>query len=368
MPSLPAHVHRSAASAPPVAQRPPSSVRSDFEAKLFDQSPVYQALQVVKHRCNHDQNVSAEFDRRRQRYHFNAPQTQFRDQFLTIFTDINLAVGKLFVDDNVHVFLDLGCAPGGFSKFILDNNSRARGMGVTLPGLPVVRDGALADESRYLVKEANLVELDFDRQSTTFRPPSRRIQLEKDGYDLIIAGAFPTGQQISFSDRATLALSQLHAVLSNLQAGGTCVLVANTKTFLWNAEMFAVLRRTFRQIVPAKHAELHAIRSSCYFVCTGFQPDVAEELSLKMRVKSALNTLKMPFEEGMNNEPIIFSGLLSASEFFKEEHRQFLDIMEPLWIKQCEAIEEKLGKTARRGSYQPEFRGSANRNTRQHHL
>ncbi|KAF7976443.1 hypothetical protein HWV62_6679 [Athelia sp. TMB] len=268
---------------------------NNFEEKLSDRSPVYQSLQIAKNLCNHDRHVSAEFDRRRQRYQFDIPQSQFRDQFLNIFTDINLAVGQLFINNNVHVFLDLGCAPGGFSKFILDNNSRSRGMGVTLPGIPVIRDGALADGSRYHVEEGDLTQFNFD--ITTFRPPSARIELEKAGYDLIIAGAFPTGQQISFSDRAILALSQLHAIISNMQPGGTAVVVANTKAFLWNAEMFAALRRIFQHIEPAKHAELHAIRSSCYFVCTGFSPEVAREASLKKRVKAALQALKRPFDE-----------------------------------------------------------------------
>ncbi|KAF7978414.1 hypothetical protein HWV62_572 [Athelia sp. TMB] len=337
-------------STPPTAQFSPAPLQwtNNFQSKLSEKSSVYQALQLVKARGRNDPDVSADFDRRKQnnQQSFSMPQAQYRDQFLDIFTDINSAVGRIFVDNKVQVFLDLGCAPGGFSKFILDNNSQARGMGITLPTIPMVRDGALMKDSRYHVVEGDLTQLNFD--ATSFCLPSARIELEKDGYDLIIAGAFPTGQRMSAADRAILALSQLHAILSNMKPGGTAVVLASTKEFLWNAEMLAALRRVFVQIQPAKHAKLHAIRSSCYFVCTGFKADVVDEFSFKGRVKAALAELKMPQSEDAN-KLLIFDGLYTAEMFFTEESRHFLDLMEPLWSKQCEAIKQKIRKT-RRGS------------------
>lgn len=300
MPSI-LPIHNDARFPPPLKSAdshvPECLQKSKFELKILAHSPIYQSLQAVKNRCNHDRHVSAEFDQRRKRYQFDTPQTSFRDQFESIFTDINLAVRGLFAENNVHVFLDLGCAPGGFSKFILDNNPHARGMGITLPSIPMVLDGSLANEDRYRLEKADLTLLNFDARCTKFRPPSARINLEKNGYDLIVAGAFPTGQHISLAARAILALSQLHAILCNLQPGATCVVVANTKTFMWNVEMFAVLRRVFGRIEPAKHSELHAIRSSCYFVCTGFDPKSVELLSLKTRVKFALDKLKVFHDE-----------------------------------------------------------------------
>jgi hypothetical protein len=146
------------------------------------------------------------------------------------------------------------------------------------------------------------------------------VDLSKDGYDLIIAGAFPTRQTISAPARAILALSQLHAILSNLRPGATCVLIANTKLFLWNVEMFAVLRRVFGYIQPAKHRELHAIRSSCYFVCMGFMAttgiDDEQRQLLKRKVRCALEVLKtveITGGEGPRNK-VRFSQVMDRAE------------------------------------------------------
>ena len=57
-----------------------------------------------------------------------------------------------------------------------------------------------------------------------------------------------------------------------------------------------MLRRVFGRIQPAKHRELHAIRSSCYFVCMGFMTatDIDDEQRqlLKRKVRCALEVLK----------------------------------------------------------------------------
>jgi len=338
--------------------------QSIFERQITACSPIFQRLLAIKSRYGNNDRVSAQFDHRRNRYQssFDIPQPYFRDQFETIFASINDALDGLFVDGNVEVFLDLGCAPGGFSKFIMENNPGARGLGITLPNIPVlIDDTPLANTNRYRLKKADITQLNFDAQDSTFHPPPSRVVLEENGYDLIIAGAFPTGQNVSATARATLALSQLHAILSNLQPGGTCVIVANTKPFLWNVEMFAVLRRVFQHIQPAKHDALHAIRSSCYFVCTNFNVDSGEALSLKRRVKSALNRLKLLDNsiEGDKDDLLLFSGAFNLGTFFDSEHRFFLDIMEPLWEKQFVALEAKLAQV-QRGSrmLKPRYRGS----------
>jgi FtsJ-like methyltransferase len=191
--------------------------------------------------------------------------------------------------------LDLGSAPGGFSKFVIENNLNVRGLGITLPSLVVLMDGTpLADLTRYRFEHRDLTMLNFNTQ--TFQPPSTCVDLLKDGYDLIIAGTFPTGQTISAPARVILALSQLHVILSNLRPRATCVLIANTMLFLWNVEMFAVLRRVFGHIQPAKHRELHAIKCSCYFVCMGFMATTSinneQRQLLKRKVRCTLEVLK----------------------------------------------------------------------------
>ena len=255
-----------------------------FERNFF-QSSVYPRLRSIKREYGQDPRIDARFEFNRKHYNFRSLSLESRDQFETIFSAINHTVGDIFVGGNIKVFLDLGCAPGGFSKFVLENNPDSQGFGITLPTIALQKTGVLSS-SRYTVDTADITKINFE----AYRPPHKR--LAKTGYDLIIAGAFPTGTLITAVERATLALSQLHIMLSYLQDGGTCVMVAGTKAFLWNIEMFAVLRRVFQSVIPAKHGKIHADRSSCYFVCQGFGKGSEEVRDMMYRVKRALDVLK----------------------------------------------------------------------------
>ena len=255
-----------------------------FERHFFHSS-VYPRLRAIKQEYGQDPRIDARFESKRKHSNFQSSNSNARDQFEAIFSTINRAVDDVFVGGNIKVFLDLGCAPGGFSKFVLENNPDSRGLGITLPAIPLVKTGVLSS-NRYRVDIADITKINFE----AYRPPNKR--LEKTGYDLIIAGAFPTGMSITAAERATLALSQLHVVLSCLKGGGKCVMVAGTKAVLWSIEMFAVLRRVFQSVTPAKHEKIHADRSSCYFVCQGFRKGSEEVEAMKCRVKRALETLK----------------------------------------------------------------------------
>lgn len=260
--------------------------------KIHKYSPIFRSLRDIKRRYGTNDHVSEEFARRRSEYNFAQPQPLFRDQFEAIFGKIDDAIGGAFSEGVISKFLDLGCAPGGFSKYILDHNIDAEGLGITLPHIPMSVDGtSLAETRRYSVYEGDLTTVDFG-----CLPTSKSIQpkLEHREYDVIIAGAFATGlsHKTTPQERAILALSQLYAVLTNLQPNGTSVILATTKPFLWNVDIFAILRKVFRSVTPAKHKYLHAVRSSCYFVCTGFNQEISDAQLLENKVKCALNKLK----------------------------------------------------------------------------
>lgn len=67
-------------------------------------------------------------------------------------------------------FLDLGCAPGGFSAFLLSHASCSWGVGVTLPpevGFPVLIDRALAGvPGRYAVSFGHILEVEASQLAT----------------------------------------------------------------------------------------------------------------------------------------------------------------------------------------------------------
>jgi SAM-dependent methyltransferase len=338
-----------------------------------------------------DPHVSAHFENNREQYKQQTDDMRlsFRNQFEQTFSEFNdkVGCGNLFSNDSIGTFLDLGCAPGGFSKFILDNNQGSVGLGITLPddvGLSLFTQGtSLEDESRYRLELADLTTVDFESIRLIYPLPSGIIAV--DGYDLVIAGAFPTVNWITPPKRATLALTQLYAILYNLRPGGSAIIVINTKPFLWLIEIFGVLRQVFDSIEAVKGSKLHAIRSSAYLVCTGFlSPLSSIEIMPRLRtqVTKALeyvgvivaaesrngNEATVKEEEELDtptrsrdpewySAPVIFAPE-EPDALFDREHRFVLDLMEPIWETQIDAMMEKKKYVNRkRGGF---FRGSYN--------
>jgi 23S rRNA U2552 (ribose-2'-O)-methylase RlmE/FtsJ len=361
---------------------------TDFERRFHSCSPTFQRVLSAKSYFSADPNISAHYDNKREQYiqQTDAMRLASRNEFEQTFGEFNNKVGRgsLFSNDNIGTFLDLGCAPGGFSKFILDNNKGSVGLGITLPdhvGLALSTQGTyLEDKSRYRLELADLTTVDFESIRTTYPLPSGTTTV--DGYDFVIAGAFRPVNTIITPNHVTLALMQLYAILYNLRPGGSAVIVVDTKPFLWLIEMFRVLRQVFDS-VEAVQGNKHAIRSSAHIVCTGFLfPMSSIEImpKLRERVTKALEyvgtitaaeggdgndaTVKKGEELEIQtqydsvewySEPVIFAPE-GPDALFDSEHRFILDLMEPLWEAQIDAIVEmKQSSHRNRGGL---FRGS----------
>ena len=90
-----------------------------FERHFFHTS-VYPRLRAVKREYGQDPRIDARFEFKRKHYTFQSLSTESRDQLETIFATINHTLGDgVFVGGNIKFFLDLGCAPGGFSWRII---------------------------------------------------------------------------------------------------------------------------------------------------------------------------------------------------------------------------------------------------------
>lgn len=219
-----------------------------------------------------------------------------------------------------------------------------------------------------------------------------------DGYDLVIAGAFPTLQgRVTLLRRSQLALSQLYIALTNTRPGGSCVMVCNTKTFSWIIELIGVLRRVFKSVAAMKGKTLHSRRSSCYLVCQGFEEISDEEREnegwgegvdveeYKQRVRDVLGWVKDRLveveassessaasgegksprsaeagedsDDGDEEEPggselagnrriIVPMTLLleyaDANALYEGEHQAFLQLFEPIWEAQYQAMKDHM--------------------------
>lgn len=267
-------------------------------------------------------------------------------------------------------FLDLGCSPGGFSSWLIRHNYNARGLGITLPDedakFPMIFPDSDPDRTRYQIIHKDLISLALESVSTAQNPlaPVREEQDNKP-YDLVIGGAFPTLEgQIPWWLRVQLVLAQILILFSNIRQGGDFILVINTKPFLWVVEVIGILRRSFHKVEAMKGRRLHAVRTSCYIVCTGFCASDAEVETYQQRLRESLTHLETLLHAARTNDansPQVLvtmcgrSGIAlmphgnpeedilsllgtSMDEVFDTEHQFILALFEPLWRTQYDAI------------------------------
>lgn len=266
---------------------------STFEQRYAAMHPFYIKLLQAKRCYGTNPAVSQGYDERRANQQASNQQAYFQKQFALIMKAIDSH--SFFSAGRVSRFLDLGCAPGGFSRYILTENPKSFGQGITLPHekLTLNTSSFPADaRSRFECFKVDILDIDFSSGVIPGEKANQR--LNKDGYDLIIAGAFPTGQIVTQRIRALVAFAQLHAILIHLEAGGNCIFLLNTKVYLWIMEILVVLRTVFHTICSKKHPKIHADRSSAYFVCFGYKRVESQKVTEK--VIAAMEELKRDFD------------------------------------------------------------------------
>lgn len=334
-----------------------------------------------------------------------AKATQHLQAFSKVFGELNNQLSsRPFGPNKIRTFLDLGSSPGGFSSAVIRHNARTLvgGVGVTLPDdvapypQPDVQE--LRDrryETRYFDllkfverciedKREPWIELPGEERSN--EGPSTETQ-NRPAYDLVIAGAFPTGQgQVLWRHRQQLALAQLYIVMTNLRPGGSCVLVCNTKAFAWVVDLVGFLRKVFGSVRALKGKVLHARVPSCYLICESFgghsegSGSHGEGANVEMdngrtRVKEVLVWVKERLVEadveakskesagghdeaevrddssdgpntGGNMDNVVGVGLLpeypDLKALYDGEHEAFIRLLEPLWEKQTRAMEDHM--------------------------
>ncbi|GJE92493.1 FtsJ-like methyltransferase [Phanerochaete sordida] len=325
-----------------------------LEERFFDTSRQLSRLRVITH-------FYGAHPASQQKY---VPQRKGRNPtrglghlktFEQVFADISRthSGGKLFGFGKVKRFLDLGCSPGGFSNWILGNNPRADGVGITLPDeraqWSMVVAGTHLEKSRYETRFADIVSLAMDAAESDERPV---IPIKQDSsstepaYDLVIAGAFPSmNENIHLTTRIQLAYGQLLILINNLKPGGNAVVVVTTRAHRWVIEEMALLRQCFAKVSTGKGRYVHQERSSCYLVCTDFRATQEQIAELNQKIRETLRHVSKTQaeldagEDGRGWDKLLTLVDISGKtedELFEDERQFVLDFFEPMWQKQFE--------------------------------
>ncbi|KAH9950716.1 hypothetical protein B0H21DRAFT_681542, partial [Amylocystis lapponica] len=334
---------------------------------FWEQSFQQRRLVHIKRLFGAHPAVDAQFKERRDKHLQSGTQTTSLVHvrcYEGAFENINRANAGCFGGGRVHRFLDLGCSPGGFSSWLLKANRDAVGLGLTLANgeakfLMSDEPAAIGGE-RYLVRNDNIITLAMGAVAKGLNPV---VTLDKDlghgvvfadanddPYDIVIAGAFPTMEvHVPWWRRVQLVLSQVLVVMSNVAPGGACVVVINTKPYLWIVDLIGMLRASFLSVSACKSGKFHAKRSSCYLVCRGFRATEQDMRDYTSRIRAALEHLdhvayesridggEVDTQLGVSEDLPLLSGQ-SASSIFEAQSRFVLDLFEPIWETQFYAI------------------------------
>ncbi|KAJ3158280.1 hypothetical protein HDU86_002989 [Geranomyces michiganensis] len=359
----------------PSDQRKPLNIPRDFfHAHLHTLSPLLQDLEALKAEFESDTNVERMFASNRAHSaaitikplevsarppntaETNVPSSHFANQFKGAMDEVDAQSGGKLRDGGVKVFLDLGCAPGGFSKWVLEQNPEAKGLGVTLPpevgGLPMIMEGVLQDDSRYGCIYRDVT--DRPAEISYAHPPGakdRSAGCIPPQCDLVIAGSIYRDEHTADPSRTgpppvrqrarqQLVFSQLLAALRNLKRGGTLVLVSNMKPHLHNLEILCFLKEMFATLVPVKPKQVHTIRSSFYLVALDFNLDAAKARDAFARLEANLETIACADDEKGVGHVLLLDG--SEADIVARYSEFLMQFYEPLWSSQLQAIQRKL--------------------------
>ncbi|KAG8936044.1 hypothetical protein FRC02_004957 [Tulasnella sp. 418] len=226
-------------------------------------------------------------------------------------------------------FLDLGCAPGGYSTYILEKCINSTGVGITLP----VEDGghvfAMSEkylQDRYEVHYQDLTTYDAAAPSRVAKDDSP-LPFPKHSFDFVILDGHPLwSRQYDWNTAWVLLVSQLLIVLHAVKAGGSLFVKLDRPESPFGARFMYLLDSISTTMKTIKPNTVHGNRGTFYALARGVRLDEQTE-----RFIQTLQDLRMKYE--LAGEPMDRRGLDSVRlDGFQGLPQSALDSIVPLGL------------------------------------
>jgi 23S rRNA U2552 (ribose-2'-O)-methylase RlmE/FtsJ len=229
----------------------------------------------------------------------------------------NIRVGS---HDSIR-FLDIACAPGGFSQYLLDKYPHSEGFGITLPkshgGFPLAIHAH--PPSRFKVCYFDLL-----------APPMHPVPSLGNLVDLVIGDAqyFPRSQEASDSyigrmactvtgGRLGLLLREFIIALESLQSGGVFIFrfVGWEKIHANILRLFYLCFDLFESVKPFKSEYQHTADCTFYAVCSNFNRNKYIELDIGTHLRiSYARVIQSPAFGAVHN------GTINCFKVINDQH------------------------------------------------
>ncbi|KAI0644346.1 hypothetical protein C8Q79DRAFT_975544 [Trametes meyenii] len=266
-------------------------------------------------------------------------------------------------------FLDIGCAPGGFSQHVLQRNPSARGLGVSLSesrgGHAFLLEPTYLDRYEYV--QQDLLEYDLSSAEDTGVPERgplgvplptsfhyRFSLVMLDGHALRtyhvpdpIVSNVPQPQNVRGAYASILLIAQLIIALTSVHPGGTIVVTLSHIEAFPAAHIVFLLDAISDTVVVHKPRTMHAIRGSFYAIGKGVGSS-GERAAMKGRYLEGLKTLWSELQYGgteggaraLRENDLDF--VVTAEEIldFEGEHLgRLIELGRDVWKTQADALE-----------------------------
>lgn len=242
--------------------------------------------------------------------------------------------------------LDMGMAPGGFSKTILDKYPKASVRAITLPNTDGGHAIQLDDANLKLeLRDINTLAGDLGLSSVPeTHPGAETLTLEKllgeELYDVAICGCQVTRTQQREQWRVDreprrLQLAQLVIAMEHLKDNGTLIAVLHKPESFDTAEILRLFSG-FSNITLFKPVKAHAKRSSFYMVAKKVRPLMAVETIEAWKEEWRIATL------GSQNEYEVLTrrSAEDAQTMLDQFGEELVRLGRLVWATQAKALEK----------------------------
>ncbi|KAJ7695953.1 hypothetical protein B0H17DRAFT_1131144 [Mycena rosella] len=164
------------------------------------------------------------------------------------------------------------CCPGGFSSYILEKNSRASGVGISLP-IESGGHACLLEEDHLLRFELHWADLTQYQLGPTFIDGAQLQNFPvSPGFDLVLIDGHPLRSASSdiHLDGDRLLISQVIAGFVSVAFGGTIIFKQSKPERLVTSQLIFLFDGLCAEVRTWKPVCMHGTRSTFYIVAKGF--------------------------------------------------------------------------------------------------
>ncbi|KAG8916226.1 hypothetical protein FRC01_003286 [Tulasnella sp. 417] len=243
-----------------------------------------------------------------------------------------------FIPDGPLNFLDLGCAPGGYSKCILETNPSAIGTGVCLP----VNDGGHLFmlpkhmRARYTVHYADMTKYNLRKgggNRHAYPPP-----FQPASFDLVVADGHPLHTR-EFNARVpyVLVVTQLIIAINAVKEGGTIFIKLSKLASFNTACVLYLLDSICSSLETIKPRTVHGNRGTFYTIARGVQRGEV--------LKGYLNVLHQMRQELLNSDldsgrvPRVYERITTFARLKEGYIPRLIELGTPVWEVQKEHLD-----------------------------